>query len=159
MYLHLSKNHIVQISYELGYVLGSLLKQRCVFDLREIPKFRVRYNVDLLRSLEFIGLENKIEIVEEPEGQFIILSYEMFDMIHELNNYIKKQLFHSSTLFESKPCAIGFLDAFKTGLTITFNEKILDFIEKIMWYWFEKKLSIGTYVNQNRQRMHFFKVL
>jgi len=159
MYLHLSKNHIVQVSYELGHLMGGLLKHRCVFDLRETPKLRLRYNNELLHSLEFIGSENKIEIMNEPDGKFIVLSHEMFDLIYELNQYTKKKLLDSSILFDSKPCAIGFLDAFKTGLTITYNEKILNYIEKIIWYWFEEKLSIGTYVNQNGHRMHFFKVL
>jgi len=158
MYLHLSKNHIVQISYEIGYILGTLLKNRCIFDLRGVPKARMKYDAEIFHCLDFICLD-KIEIVEESTGKIIILSHKMFDIICELNNYTRKELFHSPIFFNSKPCAHGFLDAFKKSLTITFNEKILELIEKLVWYWFEEKISIGTYVNQNGHRMHFFKVL
>lgn len=159
MYLHLSKQHIVQIGYELGYLFGSLIRERrCILDLRAEPKLRLKYNSKLFDALEFFGID-KIETIDQSGEKFIILSDDLFYLTCELNSYAQNKLFHSSILFSSKSCATGFRDVFKNGITISSDDKLFNFIEKVIWYWFEEKLSFGIYRSDTGRDMYFFKVV
>lgn len=159
MYLHLSKQRIVQIGYELGYLFGTLIKERrCILDLRADPKILLKYNSKLLDALEFLHTD-KIEIIDRSDEKSIVISDDLFYLTCELNSYAQNKLFHSSILFASESCASGFRDVFKTGITISSDDRLFKFIEKIVWYWFEEKLSFGIYRSDTGRDMYFFKVV
>lgn len=158
MYLHLSKQLIVQIGYELGYLFGTFFKERCILDLREEPKMLIKYNTKLFEAFEFLATD-KINIIDKSGEKFIVGSNNLFNLMNELNSYAKNKLFNTSILFTSKLCATGFRDVFKTGITISSDYKLFNFIEKVIWYWFEEKLSFGTYITDTGRNMYVFKVI
>lgn len=160
MYLHLSKQkqkYIIQVNYELGYLFGLLISKRYVINLRgEEPKIRMLYHSSVFQVLEDLDL-NRLYISEKPDGVFIIISGELFDLVYELIRYTQTKLLKDDLFFQSKECATGFCDFFKERITITINKNLSNVIEKLMWYWFERKIEIQNVVKNNRL-VYLFKI-
>lgn len=157
MYLHLSKHRIIQVNYGLGYLFGLLIRRRYTINVRrERPKIRIRHDPIVFQVLDDLDLRG-MYISEHPEGVFIIISDELFDLVYELIRYVHTKLLKDDLFFRSKECANGFCDFFKEGITPTINKNLPNIVEKLMWYWFERKVDIETVVENNRT-VYLFKI-
>jgi hypothetical protein len=159
-----SKTVCLQVNYELGYVVGTILSSSYVHQVSF--NFRFIYDPILLSSLETLGTVNTIteeyqESLDETDPKdstrIIVVKDELYTILQAIVAYTRQKIFTDTTLCTVKEFVRGFRDVFSKTVASTHNRQLIEYVQRYIWYWFEQRLSITTY-NGPRTRLYFFKI-
>ena len=157
--IYLSKTNIIPVNYELGYIFGILLakkyiqayiqQQECfLFDVDEVEQF--------INCLHIFNTQDKIE---DKNGS-VVISGNLFKKINHLIRYLDTQMVDDDVICQSQNFVRGIRDVFlkQTYFSRPYHA-LIEYIQKILWHWFEIKTLITIEkLNRNCRKIYILQL-
>jgi hypothetical protein len=134
--------------------MGCLLWRNYIIDIQP-EKTQIYFTADpvLIQALESLGYQDYTQ-----KDTIIIVRDKLFDAMICLIRYAKHNLASDKTIGQSRNFVRGIRDTMTNGVVLTKNRKLILFLEKYIWYWFEQKIQGITYRITGRRRLYSIRI-
>jgi hypothetical protein len=107
----------------------------------------------LIQALDALGQSEWFQ-----KDTFVVVQGELFFSIISLIRYVKTSLVKDDIIGQSREFVRGLRDTTINGTVITQNKKLIDFLQKYIWYWFEQKIEGTSHRLIGRRRLYSFRI-